>query len=149
MNAPIGPVASIALLSLRDRSRLRKLFLRACHFLVSDAAAPVELGALEEGEEAAALEVGAGVDAPFAAAPLELALSFDGVSVFVPAAGASFFGDAYKSEYQPPPLSTKEVRLMQRDSAPLSPQPSHFSGGGSCIFWKTSVILPQLLQTYS
>jgi hypothetical protein len=117
--------------------------------LVSEDGAPVVLGALEgEGEGEAELAAGAGVEA-LEEEGVEPALSFAPLSVLVSDAEGSFFGDAYKSEYHPPPLSTKEVRLMQRDSVPVSPQPSHFSGGGSLIFCQTSVILPQLLQTYS
>jgi hypothetical protein len=46
----------------------------------------------------------------------------------------SFFFEAYKSEYQPPPLRTKDVRLTTRESVPSAPQCSHLAGVGSVIF---------------
>jgi hypothetical protein len=62
---------------------------------------------------------------------------------------ASFFAEPYRSEPQPPPLRTKEVRLITFSSVPWAPQAGHDSGAGSLSFWRTSESLPHCLQTYS
>lgn len=101
-----------------------------------DAAAPVE--PLEE-------EV-----APAALSPEPPAGAGAGVEALSPPSFlASFFGEPYRSEDQPPPLSTNEVRLTTRSSVPWAPQLAHCSGAGSLIFWRTSVILPHCLHAYS
>jgi hypothetical protein len=61
----------------------------------------------------------------------------------------SFFLDEYRSEYHPPPLSTKELRLTTLTNAPPASQPEHFSGAGSETFCKTSFSFPHFSQTYS
>jgi hypothetical protein len=60
-----------------------------------------------------------------------------------------FLVELYRSEYQPPPLSTKEERLTILLSEPSAPQWSHLPGAGSFTFWMTSVTLPQVAQVYS
>jgi len=82
---------------------------------------------------------------------VELALEAGADSFFGSGEGLdapSFFGDEYRSEYQPLPLRTKVERLTIFVS-PWAPQSSHFSGGGSEIFCSTSLSLPQSWQTYS
>ena len=54
----------------------------------------------------------------------------------------SFFVVEYRSEPQPPPLRTNELRLTTLVKVPSAPQPSHFWGGGSFNFCNTSVTLP-------
>ena len=44
----------------------------------------------------------------------------------------------YRSAPQPPPLSTKELRLTRRFIFPFAPHFSHFAGGPSPIFWSRS-----------
>jgi hypothetical protein len=61
----------------------------------------------------------------------------------------SFLVELYRSEYQPPPLSTKLDRLTWRESVFSAPQDSHFSGAGSPIFWRTSMVFSHLEQVYS
>lgn len=68
---------------------------------------------------------------------------------FAESAFASFFGDEYRSLYQPPPRSTKELRLTILLSCPFAPQPLHRSGGGSFTFCRTSLSFPHFSQTYS
>jgi len=60
-----------------------------------------------------------------------------------------FLVELYRSEYQPPPLSTKEERLTILLSEPSLPQWSHLPGAGSFTFWMTSVTLAQVAQVYS
>jgi len=50
----------------------------------------------------------------------------------------SFFDDEYRSEYQPPPLSWKLLRLIRRSKLLSSPHDGHFTGAGSEIFCITS-----------
>ena len=50
----------------------------------------------------------------------------------------SFFADEYRSEYQPPPLSWKLVRLIRRSKLFSSPHDGHLTGAGSEIFCITS-----------
>jgi len=61
----------------------------------------------------------------------------------------SFFVELYRSEYQPPPLSTKLERLTTLLSEPSAPHAEHVAGAGSEIFCSTSIIFPQLWQEYS
>lgn len=56
----------------------------------------------------------------------------------------SFLVELYRSEYQPPPLSTKLERLTSFDSEPVAPHSVHVSGVGSLTFWSTSMVFPQL-----
>src|SRR5438034_687836 len=46
----------------------------------------------------------------------------------------SFLALPYRSEYQPPPFRTKEVRLTTRLRGTFAPQPSHRSGPASPAF---------------
>jgi hypothetical protein len=61
----------------------------------------------------------------------------------------SFLVELYRSEYQPPPFSTKLERLTTFDSVPAAPHAVHASGVGSEIFCSTSMVFPQLWQEYS
>ena len=81
-----------------------------------------------------------GAPSPFLGAP---SLSF------APCVLASFLGELYRSEYHPPPRSTKELRLTTLVKVPCAPQLLHRSGGGSFIFCRTSLTFPHLSQTYS
>jgi len=66
-----------------------------------------------------------------------------------PCVPASFLGELYRSEYHPPPRSTKELRLTTLVKEPCAPQLLQRSGGGSFIFCRTSLTFPHLSQTYS
>lgn len=68
---------------------------------------------------------------------------------FAASVWASFLGLEYKSAYQPPPRSTKELRLTILLSFPFAPHPLHCSGGGSFTFCSTSLSFPHFSQTYS
>jgi len=57
--------------------------------------------------------------------------------------------DAYRSLYQPPPLSWNEVRLMALAMVPALPQAGQDSGAGSVCFWSTSSRWAQASQRYS
>jgi hypothetical protein len=57
--------------------------------------------------------------------------------------------EAYRSLYQPPPLSWNEVRLIALTMVPGLPQDGHASGGGSLCFWSTSSRWAQASQRYS
>jgi hypothetical protein len=88
-------------------------------------------------EEGAAPAAGAGL--PAGVAPEVSA---------APLASAFFvFFEAYRSEYQPPPLSWKVVRETSRASL-VSPH-SGQEGGGSLMRCMTSVMRPHASQTYS
>ncbi len=76
-------------------------------------------------------------EAPFVEEPLEDADS-------EPPLEPSFLVELYRSEYQPPPLSTKLERLTILDSVPAAPHALHVSGVGSLTFWSTSMVFPQL-----
>jgi hypothetical protein len=54
----------------------------------------------------------------------------------------SFFDDEYRSEYQPPPLSWKLVRLTRRSWVFSAPHFSHLAGAGSDTFCITSSSFP-------
>ena len=56
----------------------------------------------------------------------------------------SFLVELYRSEYQPPPLRTKLVRLTTLESEPSAPHSVQAAGAGSLTFWSTSIVLPQL-----
>ncbi len=55
----------------------------------------------------------------------------------------SFLVELYRSEYQPPPLRTKLVRLTTRLSEPAAPHAVQVSGVGSLTFWRTSIVFEQ------
>jgi hypothetical protein len=55
--------------------------------------------------------------------------------------------ELYKSLYQPPPLSWKELRLMI--FAIFPPHSGHASGGGSLTFCSRSTMRPHASQTNS
>jgi len=61
----------------------------------------------------------------------------------------SFLVELYRSEYQPPPLRWKLERLTTLVSEPWAPQAVQAAGVGSEIFWRTSIVFPQLWQAYS
>ncbi len=84
---------------------------------------------------------GFGADAP--GVPASLAPSLAGS--FPP---SFFFGDPYKSAYQPPPLSWKAVRETSLASR-LLPHSGQAAGGRSVIFCITSVSRPHRSQRYS
>ena len=55
----------------------------------------------------------------------------------------SFLVELYRSEYQPPPLRTKLVRLTTRLSEFAAPHAVQVSGVGSLTFWRTSIVFWQ------
>ncbi len=55
----------------------------------------------------------------------------------------SFLVELYRSEYQPPPLRTKLVRLTTLLSEPVAPHAVQVSGVGSLTFWRTSIVFEQ------
>jgi hypothetical protein len=55
----------------------------------------------------------------------------------------SFLVELYRSEYQPPPLRTKLVRLTTLLSEPAAPHAVQVSGVGSLTFWRTSIVFEQ------
>jgi hypothetical protein len=55
----------------------------------------------------------------------------------------SFLVELYRSEYQPPPLRTKLVRLTTLLSEPVALHAVQVSGVGSLTFWRTSIVFPQ------
>jgi hypothetical protein len=61
----------------------------------------------------------------------------------------SFFVEAYRSEYQPPPFSWKLERLIKRSRPWAAPHFGQGSGAGSLTFCITSSSWPHCWQRYS
>ena len=94
-----------------------------------------------EGDGFAASEL-----APFEGADLPGSLALGVVAESALAAG---LGEAYKSEYQPPPLRMKLVPPLMRRCADDCLQLGHRSRGGSVIRCTSSHAWPHAVQAYS
>lgn len=112
------------------------------------------VGVEGEGEALAAvveLSVVAGLAPAFAlASAVPLPSAVDGVASPEEAfSGFSALGDAYRSEYQPPPFRMKFVPALIRRCALDLAHLGHTSTGGSVIRWVCSHSFPHAEQAYS
>jgi hypothetical protein len=105
-----------------------------------------------------AFEGAAGAAAGEAALPSEGLLSVEVLAASVPdAAGAlpssaflaGALGEAYRSEYQPPPFRMKLVPALIRRCAEVRAHFGHSSIGGSVILWVCSHAWPHAAHAYS
>lgn len=106
------------------------------------------LDVLGDAEVDDVLDAGLAALVPVELLPLELPLELD-VELSALPPPESFLVEPYRSEYQPPPLSTKELRLTRFTIVPSAPHCSHFAGAGSDTFCNRSISLPHFSQAYS
>lgn len=131
----------------KGTSRIFRL-IQPCSYFLSEPP-PEEPDEPDEPDDVPVVDVVVGVD-EVDDVEVVVALEVDVLSdAVVDEAAAPDFLLPYRSAPQPPPFSTKELLLTRRFIFPFAPHFSHFVGGPSPIFWRTSMGVPHFSHSYS